>query len=112
MLFYIPQVIVAQNPDENVPSITSNESTKKFIKDMKRFVRSVNKEKYQSAGYWEEVDKLWKVLQVRKKNLEGNFNDSQIEQIRKLEWKYQTLKTKKTKLSTLLHIDFMRYPEG
>ena len=98
-LFVSPGIGSAQNIGDETSSIVSNESTKVFVQDLKRFIRSINKEKYQPEGYWKEVDKLWEALQTRKKDLQGDFTESQRNQIRKLERKYRSLRAKKSKLS-------------
>ncbi len=75
------------------------DSPKQFIKELKRFVRSVNKERYQPDGYWDEVDDLWESLQVRKEILSDQFSKSQWSQVKSLERKFQNLRKKKTRLS-------------
>jgi hypothetical protein len=98
-LLLTPQLSNAQTSPKDSVSIKDDESTRKYLKDLKRFIRSVNKEKYQPEGYWDEVDKLWEALKVRKEKLENKFNDAEREQIKDLENKYQTIRSKKTKLS-------------
>lgn len=98
-LFHSSALSQPQQPTGESTISNTEETTKKFIKDLKHFVRSVNKENYQPDSYWQEVDQLWEALQSRKERLTEKFNDRQQEQVRKLEQKYQTIRTKKTKLS-------------
>jgi len=94
-----PVVNQAQSNESESTSAVKAESPKKFIKDLRRFIRSVNNESYQPEGYWDQVDKLWEALQVRKDNLENSFSESERDTIEKLERKYQAVRKKKTKLS-------------
>ena len=73
--------------------------TDNYIKDLKTFVRSISKQKYQPEGYWEEVDVLWESIQERKQDLQSQFTGEQLKQIRKWEKRYQQIRRKRAKLS-------------
>ena len=87
----------------DVPKVVSQDiapdNPKQFIKELQRFVRSVNKERYQPEGYWEEVDDLWKSFQARKERLKDQFTKSQWSRVNSLERRFNNLRKKKTKLS-------------
>lgn len=73
-----------------------NEPTKQYIRELRRFVRSVRDTDYQTATYWKEVDKLWNSLMTRKKELDDQFSKRQLERISRLERQYHSVREKKT----------------
>jgi hypothetical protein len=73
--------------------------TGKYIEDLKTFVRSISKQKYQPESYWDEVDVLWESIQERKEDLQSQFTGEELKQIRSWEKKYHQIRKKGTKLS-------------
>ncbi len=87
------------NHDGQKQKIDFADPASEFVQELKKFVSSIKNERFRNAKYWDEMDKLWEALQLRKDDLQEAFSESQLNQIRKLEKRYQRLRNKGTRTS-------------
>ena len=76
-----------------------SDPAQEYIEELEKFVRSVNRVKYQPESYWKEVDILWDSLNIRKEELKDQFTKRQRQKIARLERKYHRIREKQAKWS-------------